>query len=396
MLRSLSRPSTWIACGIAVVYILDQGTCLSFHSALTQRQRGQWEISLDAAAQSQRLDLRSNEYYGTHPAHVARFALPESIEEDQGGNVEPNGEFGKIVRPGIPSGHGLRRVLGDLETCAEDLLPFVSNSNPEQPVAIAGSKLRSCREAIFSLIRWFDAQRKEIHAPPENGPYSPNSLQDRPRDAETIYKGGSTIEKRASIVTAEYQICEVNICRPFELSNACSDARKMTAGKRKMCRMCNPRNEELIIKHCMKQRQRQQNVLYLLIGILATISGAAIIFVFLRKAKGKGRDELRIGPAFSSEQGGMLPGLLSTIQKSRGLAQMSDVERNLGVGSNNKIYLQSAPSRGGPEKNLSIHECQMHNNQEGHISPLPHSDSLKLRGWAGRIRPNTPTAWDEK
>ncbi|KKZ62935.1 hypothetical protein EMCG_02645 [[Emmonsia] crescens] len=372
MLRSLSRPSTWIACGIAVVYILDQGTCLSFHSALTQRQRGQWEISLDAAAQSQRLDLRSNEYYDIHPAHVARFALPESIEEDQGGSAEPKGEFGKIVRPGIPSGHELRRVLGDLETCAEDLLPFVSNSNPGQSITIAGSKLRSCREAIFSLIRWFDTQRKEIHAPPENGPYSPNSsLQDRSRDAETIYKRGSTIEKRASIATAEHQICEVNTCRPFELSNACSDARKVTAEKRKMCRMCHPRNEELISKHCTKQRQRQQNALYLLIGILATISGVAIILVFLRKAKGKGRDELRIGPAFSSEQGGMLPSLMSTIQKSRGITQMSD-------------------------KNLSIHECQMHNNQEGHISPLPHSDSLKLRGCAGRIRPNTPTAWDEK
>ncbi|OJD19747.1 hypothetical protein AJ78_00246 [Emergomyces pasteurianus Ep9510] len=390
MFHSLNRLSTWTTYGIAVVYILEQGACLASHSVLTQRQRGQLDsLPGSTAAQRQGLGSRSGEYGHIYPALIRRFALPESIE-NQGENMDPNGEFGKIARPGIPSGHGLRRVLGDLETCAEDLFPFISNTNPEQPVTISGSKLRSCREAIFSLIRWFDAQRKEIHAPPEKNPYLPNNT---PQEGSR-----SSIKKRASIVTAENQNCEVNICRPFELPNACSDAGKMTTEKRKMCNMCKPRNEKLIRKYCTKQRRRQQNVLYLLIGILAVICCAAIILTILRRAKGKGRDELRIGPAFSSERGGMLPGLMSTIQNSRGTAQMSDVERNPGVvlGSSNQIYLQSAPSRGSSKKNLSVHECQIQNHNEGQVSPFPHSDSLKLRGCSGKTRQTTPTRWDEK
>ncbi|OAX82550.1 hypothetical protein ACJ72_03093 [Emergomyces africanus] len=409
MRHSLNQLSTWIACGIAVVYIFEQDACSAFHSALSQRQRWQRDtFILDTGVQSQRLDRRGDEYdHRPFTAHIRRFALPEYIANREE-NAEPHGGLGKIVRPGIPSGHGIRRVLGDLETCAEDLFPFLANSTPdtEQLVTISGSKLRSCREAIFSLMRWFESQRKEILAPTEKNPYLPNS-------ASQEESSRTSIKTRASIATAEPQICEVNICRPFELPNACSEATKMkmTKEKRKRCNMCKPRNEALIRKYCTKQRQREKNILYLIVGILATICGAAIILTFIRKAKGKTRGELRIGPAFSSEKGCVLPGLMSTIQKSRAVAKMSDVERNPGevIGggrsNNNKttsssggttIYSQSAPSRGGDlERSLSSHDCQIQNH-EAQVSPLPHSDSLKLRGCAGRTSLTTPTAWDGK
>ncbi|EEQ85242.1 uncharacterized protein BDCG_08511 [Blastomyces dermatitidis ER-3] len=375
MFPSLSESSTWIACGVAMIYILEQGTCLAVHSALPQRQGGQWEITRRSAAQLQQAEPMSGIYDGTHPTRFARFAVPGSIEEHHDGNAEPNGEYGKIVRPGIPSGHGLRRVLGDLETCAEDIfMPFASETDAEQPVTVSGSKLRSCREAIFSLIRWLDTQRKEIHAPAEKNPYLQSSgLQDsNSRDAEKSYdKGENTIEKRASMANVKQQSCEVTDCRPFERPHVYSYAMETSAEKSKMCKMCNPRNEELIRRHFTKQRRRLRNILYLILGIVIAVSSAATVVVCVRKAKGKSRDTSRVGPACSSEQGGVLPGLISTIRKSRGVNRRSDVET------------QSTASQLSPE-------------QDGHISPVRRSDSFKLRGYAGRTRPTTPTAWDEK
>ncbi|PGH07986.1 hypothetical protein GX51_01426 [Blastomyces parvus] len=386
MLHSFSESSTWIACGVAMIYILEQGNCLAVHPALTQRpgQGGQWEITRRQAAQLQQREPTSGRCDGGHPTRFARFAIPVSVEHHDE-NAEPNGEYGKVVRPGIPSGHGLRRMLGDLETCAEDLfMPFASETDPEQPVTISGSKLRSCREAIFSLIRWLDTQRKEIHAPPEKNPFlQSGGLQDRNfRDAAKSYETrGNTIERRASIGNAkQQQSCEVTVCRPFELPNACSDSRRVPAEISKMCKMCNPRNEELISRHCAKQRRRQQNILYLLLGIIVAIFSAAT--VFLRKRKRKSRDELRVGPAYSSEQGGVLPGLMSAIRKSKAVDRRSDVEKDPGAG-NNKMHPQSTAS-------------QVSQEQDGHISPPPYSASLKLRGCAGRTRPNTPAVWDEK
>ncbi|KLJ07442.1 hypothetical protein EMPG_17078 [Blastomyces silverae] len=385
MFHSLSESSTWIACGIAMIYILEQGTCLAVHSALIQRQGGQWEITRRPPAQLQQMEPKSGKYDGTHPTRFARSAVPGPIEHHDG-NAEPNGEYGNIVRPGIPSGHGLRRVLGDLETCAEDIfMPFASETDLEQPVTVSGSKLRSCREAIFSLIRWLDTQRKEIHAPPEKNPYlQSGGLQESDFwDAEkSYYKGGNTIGKRVSMANVRQQSCEVTVCRPFELPHACSDGRRMSAEKSKMCNMCNPRNEELISRHCTKQRRRLRNILYLILGILVAVSSATTVVVFLRKRKGKSRHELRVGPAYSSEQGGVLPSLMSTIRKYRGVDRRSDMERDPAARSN-KMHPQSTLSQVSAE-------------EDGHIPPLPRSDSLKLRGCVGRTRPTTPTVWDEK
>ncbi|OJD21469.1 hypothetical protein ACJ73_07190 [Blastomyces percursus] len=382
MLHSLSESSTWIACGIVMIYILEQGFCLAVDSALTQqRQGGKWEITRRPAAQLQQTEPMSGKYDGVHPTRFARFALPGSIERHDG-NAEPNGEYGKIVRPGIPSGHGLRRVLGDLETCAEDIfMPFASETDPEQPVTVSGSKLRSCREAVFSLIRWLDTQRKEIHAPPEKNPYLQNhGLQDSnyPYEEKSYDKGENTVEKRVSMAKVKQHSCEITVCRPFERPHVCSYA-EMPADKSKMCKMCNPRNEELIRRHCTKQRRRLRNILYLILGILIAVSSAAIVVVCLRKGS---RDQLRVGPAYSSEQGDVLPGLMSTIRKSRGVDRRSDMERGPAARRNN-MHPQFTPSQISPE-------------QDGHVSPVRRSDSLKLRGCMGRTRPTTPTGWDEK
>lgn len=343
-----------------MVCILEQGTCLASHPAMPPRQILHWGISGRSAPRLQQPGPTGGECDRVHLARFAPPAAPASISTSHhGGNAAATGEFGKITRPGIPSGRGLRRVLGDLETCAADLLPFSSNSSPEQLVAIAGSKLRSCREAIFSLLRWLDTQQKEVNAPPENPYASKYVLPGSARDAE-MHSREADIEKRAAAVDAQGQSCEVTVCRPFDVPHACSNSRQMTTEDKKMCSMCNPRSEELIGKHCAKQRQRQQNVLFLLLGMLATIPAIAIILVFLRKAKGRSRRGLRTGPAYSSEQGGVLPGVMSTIQKSRGLDRMSDVEKDPAASWNGKIC--SAPSLGISEQDLSsTHEYPTHN-----------------------------------
>ncbi|EEH39394.2 hypothetical protein PAAG_08663 [Paracoccidioides lutzii Pb01] len=370
--------------------LLGRGVCLIPRSVLTQRHREHQYISPHVEMQGQQLDTIA-EHERINPEYAVLFAPPESIE-DRAGGVESTAATDKLINPGIPSRNGIRRVLGDLETCAEDLLIFVSSSDSEQRVLISRSKLRSCREAIFSIIRWFETQRKDIRISHGKNPYSPNSNLEDGSPAGTPDNGVGPRNKRAAIgISEQQQLCEANVCRSVKSSQACAKARSMTREEIKLCSMCRPRNEGLIRKHCAKQHQPQQNVLYILLALLAALSGAAGVFVLIRKAKGQ-RSELRPGPcpSFNSQQGILRQGVITGIQRSRSLIGMPDVEKNPGIGSN-RPQLQTR-SLHGSQRGITDAEMQMYNHEGQGSRQLAHSDSLKLRGGTGKKRPTTPTA----
>ncbi|ODH13818.1 hypothetical protein ACO22_06878, partial [Paracoccidioides brasiliensis] len=385
------RSSAWMVWGIAMAALLGRGVCLIPRSVLTQRLREHQHISPRVEMKGQQLDTIA-EHERINPEYPALFAPPESIEGRAAGVESTAAGTDKLINPGIPSRNGIRRVLGDLETCAEDLLIFVSSSDSEQRVLISRSKLRSCREAIFSLIRWFETQRKDIRLSHEKHAYSPNSNLEGGSAAGTPDNGVGPRNKRAAIgISEQQQLCEANVCRSVKSSQACTKAGNMTREEIKLCNMCRPRNEELIRKHCAKQHQPQQNILYILLALLAALSGAAGVFVLIRKAKGQ-RHELGPGPcpSFNSHPGILGQGIITGIQRSRSLLGMPDVEKNPGIGSN-RPQLQTRSSHGS-QRGIADAEMQMYNHEGQGSCQVAHSDSLKLRGGTGRKRPTTPTA----
>ncbi|PGH17186.1 hypothetical protein AJ79_01324 [Helicocarpus griseus UAMH5409] len=384
MLYSLRRPSALIVCAITLISLATQGTSLNFPSTLRQRQRGLWGPSLDTATQTQKFDPRAVDFDRKRSQYVARLALDEPTE-DRAGDVELNKENDKELKPSIPSGHGLRRVLGDLETCAEDLLPYSSSSEAEQTVMITGSKVRSCREAIFSIVRWVKAQREEILKPRERyAPIWSSSLPDHPYK-EALDKWKGTFRKRGWIPEASR--CEATVCRVKDLHFICSSSRRKSPENMKLCRMCYPPNDDLINMHCAKQDQRLRNVLYLLLGFLVAIGGGAAIVFCVRKAKER-RQRPRPFPQQVGNRGGIGRRFIEAIRKSRRLTPVQDLERSPGGGSNG-VFLRTIPSQNISKFDISTIEAQMHEKEE-QASPL--HDSLKLRMSRGS-RPTTPASW---
>ncbi|KAM5445842.1 hypothetical protein MaudCBS49596_007131 [Microsporum audouinii] len=200
----------------------------------------------------------------------------------------------------------LKRLMADLETCIEDLLPYSTERAPNDLVQISGSKVRSCRQAIYSLIRWFRSSST-------NKPTSQNKRRDDQKSRFNLVKPGDNTDprqtgrlgatgdlgrSRPTQTVTRPPTCRDQACSPGDLTSTCvtKGGAKLKPTLAQMCNMCFPRrNERLIDEYCSERAQKEWHIFYILFAILVAISGAGITLAAFRKIREKGQKSRETG-----------------------------------------------------------------------------------------------------
>ncbi|GBF60349.1 hypothetical protein TMEN_2774 [Trichophyton mentagrophytes] len=204
------------------------------------------------------------------------------------------------------NGVTLERLLADLETCVEDLVPY----SPEIPasdldlVQISGSKMRSCRQAIFTLIRWY---RQSNPSTRKSSTETQNERRDDQKSRFNLVKPGDNTDPRQTgslqatttgkarpTQTATRPLtCRELACPSGDLAATCVTKKgiKMKPTLAQMCTMCFPRRDErLIDEHCADKSKKEWNIFYILFAILISISTAGFTLAIVRRVKEKAQN----------------------------------------------------------------------------------------------------------
>ncbi|KAK2784867.1 hypothetical protein FQN52_008803 [Onygenales sp. PD_12] len=381
MLYSLNRLSTWITGGTVFLFLLELGACLTPLNSARQRRAHRTTPALTTPIPNRQLYAPPEEYADLPPEYEPWYVPPEPIhEDDDDEEMQSNGEKGKVVN-GLPYGHGLRRMLGDLQTCAEDLLPYSSNANLEQPVTILGSKLRSCREAIFSMIRWAKALQREIHAPPEGNPNVASKAFDDITLGQISGSKGALFEKRAPPRTArtELEKCETEFC------DKCFEGSKPPTEK---CKMCFPAYDDALRKHCIEKIRKKTRVLVLEIATVAVLFGIFGLISYIGRKRSQTGGEREPGP--DTRRRAYPPWIQRAARILRPTNSVPDVEANPGPESID-IYPQT-PLPNQPERAIEVSGSRVHSANVSPTGSVSNFGSMTRRG-VSRSRPGTPISW---
>lgn len=337
---------TWIFSILANVHAIPQGG-LGVHGAEKSeaREKTQEENESDKISPDTRL--------GSLPKHdISRPLLPRwvtlpkpnfDIKEDD----EPEDDLDSIDiyqddgddRSGIemnrlPYAHGLRRLLGDLETCTDDLFPSMNNG-AGGGFHIRGSKFRSCRQALFTFLRWAKGQRKQwsdvgLSVPEREEAaimkrgWREDTLDTQQEHAARSGDGNSELDlppgayksklhphgvqpRAATDKSPRMSKCQESACKVADLSTLCTHKKEiLKPGIGHTCNMCFPeRNDNLILEHCKAREKKERQVFYILCAMLITIGGVAGVLMYFHKERQKLRH--RTDSVSANEEGRSAP-----------------------------------------------------------------------------------------
>ena len=197
----------------------------------------------------------------------------------------------------------MRRLIGDLATCRDDLFTLrvgdISLLESSDKVVVNKAHWRSCREALFTLIRWLE-QKREERALPERAtesptitiPWSRTRRAYPPPMAQKTWRMSSQVAHEDTIdLKSTYQArCKKYVCDFPDLAPLCSQNKKNpNRWDARLCEMCYPPNDKLIEKHCEGYTRPEGDVYFFLIGLLLTFVGAAGTLVWFRYWREKRR-----------------------------------------------------------------------------------------------------------
>ncbi|EFR01576.1 hypothetical protein MGYG_04579 [Nannizzia gypsea CBS 118893] len=209
------------------------------------------------------------------------------------------------------NGVTLERLLADLETCVDDLVPYSTEKSPNDLVQVSGSKMRSCRQAIFTLIRWYRQSTRSNSKPVA----SQNERRDDDEDQKSrfnLVKPGDNRDPRQTgrlqaTVTGKIRpaqtatrplSCRELACPSGDLAATCETrpGMRLTPTLAQMCRMCFPRRDERLIgEYCADKSKREWNIFYILFAILISISLAGFTLAILRRLREKAQRSRNAG-----------------------------------------------------------------------------------------------------
>ncbi|EGD91778.1 hypothetical protein H112_00889 [Trichophyton rubrum D6] len=202
------------------------------------------------------------------------------------------------------NGVTLERLLADLETCVEELVPYSPEIPPSDLVQISGSKMRSCRQAIFTLIRWY---RQSNPSASKSSTETQNERRDDQKSRFNLVKPGDNTDPRQTgslqptatgkarpTQTATRPLtCRELACPSGDLAATCvtKPGIKLKPTLAQMCRMCFPRRDErLIDEHCADKSKKEWDIFYILFAILISISTTGFTLVIIRRLKEKAQN----------------------------------------------------------------------------------------------------------
>jgi hypothetical protein len=206
-------------------------------------------------------------------------------EEDEDGSVELQGS----------SYDNLKRLIGDLETCHDDLIKFGTATQGEanDQVTVSKSRWRSCREALFTAIRLL-SERRDGKPKPHCAVVAKAASSRRGRrrqHASRLDTGGSPErpvggERDAIDVDIQRPRCEELVCRVDGLEEFCSaPITQQQPNIFSLCTMCHPRDEKLISLYCAGRPPPEGSVFLFLCGMLLTVSAAAGCLICIRRLR---------------------------------------------------------------------------------------------------------------
>lgn len=343
IIRSLSWFLTWMLCGLVITFYLKTSRANTLGS-VSEHEPG--PISASTSSLNKAEDVSINEERGEVTlsgwSHLldTKTRMDDDTEQPQSNNRD--------FRP-ITNVHAemLQRLVGDLETCVEDLMPYTFNQNVEKPATISGRSLRSCREAIAGFLLWI--RERKSKSPQEStervsADYSP-SLKRRdsytgssPTALHTRTDGTQLVRETATVdsevngnqidsssadeinkkegtqdsayeqnkrlapkgVVIEFpdrsEECQKSVCNIKNIEHTCSTERlKLKPSMLNTCEMCYPLDESRIESHCSREGRRERHSFYVLLAMIlgGLATGVVIIFIHEKRKNAAESKELR-------------------------------------------------------------------------------------------------------
>ncbi|KAI2000527.1 hypothetical protein LOY97_006547 [Ophidiomyces ophidiicola] len=232
----------------------------------------------------------------THPGDTApaqsRLAVSHAAPADEPllDDAIPYGDQGPVFKLKLLRSERFRRLVGDFETCAADLLGFEN--------ALAGSTgakgagVRACQEAVFTFLRWAKKEYQFVdlsQSSPDllgndHGSASPSKVlvDERARRSQNSRRTidpiphPTTPRRRSTLFTKRELPCEEEVCRIGDLSVICNKPKvRMTTAETDVCKLCYPRNEKQLKAYCVLRERREQRAFYVAFGMLVIITLSA-------------------------------------------------------------------------------------------------------------------------
>ncbi|KAF3480214.1 uncharacterized protein GIQ15_05561 [Arthroderma uncinatum] len=282
-----------------------------------------------------------------------------------------------------------KRLMSDLETCVEDLLPYTTENTPNDQVQISGSKVRSCRQAIFSLIRWLGARGNN---PPkgsssvvgatdeyqESHQSHENERRDDQKSRFNLVKPGNNRDPRESgrletrvdetgnqptPTNTRPLTCHDRACTTDDILSTCVTKKgaKLKPKVARMCKMCFPRrNEQLVDVYCSELAKKEWYLFYILFAILITAAGTFIALTFLRRLRAKAQNTQDGGAGILPIKRSIRPPTLGMPRsRSRGIASRC---------TRMAIYLRASATQADVEERLML-DAKAYLSTPTHIPP---------------------------
>ncbi|KAI1908270.1 hypothetical protein LOZ65_006660 [Ophidiomyces ophidiicola] len=230
----------------------------------------------------------------TAPAQ-SRLAVghAEPADEPLLDDAIPYGDQGPVFKLKLLRSERFRRLVGDFETCAADLLGFEKALAGSTGAKAAG--VRACQEAVFTFLRWAKKEYQFVdlsQSSPDrldnhHGSASPSKVPTDSREPDSRPSQNSrrtldpiphptTPRRRSTLFTKRELSCEDEVCRIGDLSIICNKPKvRMTTAETDVCKLCYPRNEQQLKAYCVLRERREQHAFYVAFGMLVTITLSA-------------------------------------------------------------------------------------------------------------------------
>ncbi|QVM12055.1 hypothetical protein D8B26_006691 [Coccidioides posadasii str. Silveira] len=263
---------------------------------------------------------------GLETVETSREGLDKLLSTDssdgfRGDPIKPYGGKVPIHRNSLLRSEQFRRLVGDLQTCGTDLLSYGSEDFLARSTEVKGSSIRSCREAIFTFLKWTkgdnpylnlsSVSRAQLIKSALDGDcgcaYLPSSqltfsslrhghakrnnidgMDDPPAHGHTQFKGSSKIPRANPLeipdvpTPSHLQACEEKMCRIGDLDKICTQPKyRMTMAEIGVCKMCYPKNEEQLRLYCIVREKRERRAFFVASAMVAIFAiGVAGVIVF--------------------------------------------------------------------------------------------------------------------
>ncbi|EFW23180.1 conserved hypothetical protein [Coccidioides posadasii str. Silveira] len=196
---------------------------------------------------------------GLETVETSREGLDKLLSTDssdgfRGDPIKPYGGKVPIHRNSLLRSEQFRRLVGDLQTCGTDLLSYGSEDFLARSTEVKGSSIRSCREAIFTFLKWTKGDNPYLNL---------SSIPDVP-------------------TPSHLQACEEKMCRIGDLDKICTQPKyRMTMAEIGVCKMCYPKNEEQLRLYCIVREKRERRAFFVASAMVAIFAiGVAGVIVF--------------------------------------------------------------------------------------------------------------------